>query len=54
MLAIIGEVTGEHCVHDNPKDETGDVTNGMPLDNEDKGQASNLSELTTGPPVKKA
>ena len=21
-LAIIGEVTGEHCVHDNPKDGT--------------------------------
>ena len=47
MLAIAGEETGERCVHGNPKDESGDDTNGMLLNNEDEGRTPNWSKLTT-------
>ena len=41
MLEIIGKVTGKQCVHDDPKNETGDDSNWMALNNEDEGRTSN-------------
>ena len=52
-MATIGEVTGEHCDHDNPKDGTGDDTNGMEASKEDEGRTPNWIELAIRPPRKK-
>ena len=54
VLAIIGDETGEPCVHNNPKDESGDDNNGMLFNNEDEGRTPNWSELTAGPPMRES